>query len=132
MKTSRCVVVAGVLGCALLAPSGRAQTPAPRTFANAPPGFDVQREGAARGRLERVEYESTVTGTRRPAMVYTPPGYSTSQRYPVLYLLHGLGANETVWASDLAMPSLFGSVMEKAAAGAVNAATARPIAAMAL
>lgn len=102
MKTSRCVVVAGVLGCALLAPPGRAQTPAPRTFANAPPGFDVQREGAARGRLERVEYESTVTGTRRPAMVYTPPDYSTSQRYPVLYLLHGLGANETVWASDLA------------------------------
>lgn len=101
MKTSR-YVVAGVLGCALLAPAGRAQAPALRTFANAPPGFDVQREGVARGRLERVEYESTVTGTRRPAMVYTPPGYSTSQRYPVLYLLHGLGANETVWVSDLA------------------------------
>jgi enterochelin esterase-like enzyme len=30
-------------------------------------------------------------------MVYTPPGYSTAQRYPVLYLLHGIGGNETHW-----------------------------------
>jgi enterochelin esterase-like enzyme len=90
-----------MLGCALLPPPARAQTPAPRAFSNAPPGFDVRREGVARGRLERVEYDSTVTGTRRPAMVYTPPGYSANQRYPVLYLLHGLGADETVWANDL-------------------------------
>jgi enterochelin esterase-like enzyme len=91
-----------VLACAILAPTSRAQTLAQRTFPNAPQSFDVRREGVARGRLERAEYESTVTGKRRPAMVYTPPGYSTRQRYPVLYLLHGLGANETVWTNDLA------------------------------
>jgi enterochelin esterase-like enzyme len=102
VKTRTCIAGAGALGCALLAPPAPAQTPAPRAFANAPPGFDIRREGVARGRLERVEYDSTVTGTRRPAMVYTPPGYSANQRYPVLYLLHGLGADETVWANDLA------------------------------
>jgi enterochelin esterase-like enzyme len=102
VKTRACIAVAGALGCALLAPPAPAQTPAPRAFPNAPPGFDIRREGVARGRLERVEYDSTVTGTRRPAMVYTPPGYSANQRYPVLYLLHGLGADETVWANDLA------------------------------
>jgi len=99
MSTRR-VVLAGVLACALLAPAIRAQTPAQRTFPNAPPGFDVRREGVARGGLERVEYDSTITGNKRPAMVYTPPGYSASQRYPALYLLHGLGANETVWTND--------------------------------
>ena len=95
-------VLAGVLACAVLAAASRAQTPAPRTYPNAPQGFDVRREGVARGRVERVEYDSTVTGNKRPAMVYLPPGYSTRQRYPVLYLLHGLGANETVWTNDLA------------------------------
>ena len=94
--------LAGVLACAVLAAASRAQTPAERTFPNAPQGFDVRREGVARGRVERVEYDSTVTRNKRPAMVYMPPGYSTRQRYPVLYLLHGLGANEMVWTNDLA------------------------------
>ena len=29
--------------------------------------------------------------------VYTPPGYSTDQKYPVLYLLHGIGGDEREW-----------------------------------
>jgi enterochelin esterase-like enzyme len=29
--------------------------------------------------------------------VYTPPDYSTDKRYPVLYLLHGIGGDETEW-----------------------------------
>ena len=29
--------------------------------------------------------------------VYTPPGYSTDRKYPVLYLLHGIGGDETEW-----------------------------------
>jgi len=102
MSTLRLVPAAVLASCALLAPASRAQTLAQRTFPNAPPGFDVQREGVARGRVERVEYDSTVTGSKRPAMIYTPPGYSASRRYPTLYLLHGLGANETVWTNDLA------------------------------
>lgn len=96
-KTRR--LVAAVLGLAIVAPAVLAQTPQ-QTFANAPKGFDERRENVPRGRVERVEYDSTVTGSKRPAVVYTPPGYSAKQRYPVLYLLHGLGANETVWAID--------------------------------
>jgi enterochelin esterase-like enzyme len=94
-----CRFVAAVLGLAVLAPAMLAQTP-PQTFAHAPQGFDVQRENVPRGRVERVEYDSTVTGNRRPVIVYTPPGYSANRRYPVLYLLHGLGANEAVWTDD--------------------------------
>jgi len=70
------------------------QTP---VFPNAPQGFDEPRQGIATGRVERVEYTSSVTNGKKPAMVYTPPGYSSSQKYPVLYLLHGIGGNETHW-----------------------------------
>ena len=44
-------------------------------------------------------YLSKVTGQFRNAYVYTPPGYdqNPSQRYPVLYLQHGSGENETSW-----------------------------------
>ena len=104
-------VVAGLLACSLLSPAARAQTPAQRTFPNAPPGFDVRRESVARGRVERVEFDSMVTGNKRPAMVYTPPGYSTRQRYPVLYLLHGLGANETTWTGDLAADQILDNLI---------------------
>ena len=44
-------------------------------------------------------YVSRVTGQHRHAYVYTPPGYdqNPSLRYPVLYLQHGSGENETSW-----------------------------------
>src|SRR5688572_24503029 len=87
-----------------------AQAPAPRTFPNAPQGFDTRREGIPRGRVERIEFDSKVTGNKRPAMVYTPPGYSASQKYPVLYLLHGIGGNENHWtqfgAADVILDNL--------------------------
>jgi enterochelin esterase-like enzyme len=55
------------------------------------------REGIARGRLEMIEYDSKTVGTRRKMNVYTPPGYTADRKYPVLYLLHGIGGDETEW-----------------------------------
>jgi enterochelin esterase-like enzyme len=66
-------------------------------FPHAPEGFDVRREDVAHGRSEMVEYDSRTVGTRRKALVYTPPGYSPKGQYPVLYLLHGIGGDETEW-----------------------------------
>ena len=47
---------------------------------------------------------------RAAAWVYTPPGYSTDRRYPVLYLLHGIGGDENEWlrggAADVILDSL--------------------------
>jgi enterochelin esterase-like enzyme len=63
-----------------------------------PDGFDARREGIERGKLEMVEYDSTTVGIKRKAQVYTPPGYSADQKYPVLYLLHGIGGDENEWA----------------------------------
>ena len=63
-----------------------------------PEGFDAPREGIEHGKLELVEYESTTVGAKRKAQVYTPPGYSPDEKYPVLYLLHGIGGDENEWA----------------------------------
>jgi len=62
-----------------------------------PTGFADARAGVAAGRIEEFSYASGVTGTRRLASVYLPAGYSAEQRYPVLYLLHGIGGNEHEW-----------------------------------
>jgi enterochelin esterase-like enzyme len=65
--------------------------------APAPEGFDAVRDGIPHGRLEMVEYDSKSVGARRKALVYTPPGYSADTKYPVLYLLHGIGGDEEEW-----------------------------------
>lgn len=65
---------------------------------DAPPdGFKTVRENVPHGKLEMIDYESITVGTTRKANVYTPPGYSTEKKYPVLYLLHGIGGDETEW-----------------------------------
>jgi enterochelin esterase-like enzyme len=51
------------------------------------------------GQVRTVWYRSSVTGDFRRCLVYTPPDYDTSpsRRYPVLYLQHGSGEDETGW-----------------------------------
>ena len=51
------------------------------------------------GQVREVWYNSKVTGTWRHALVYLPPDYDaqTKVRYPVLYLQHGGGEDETGW-----------------------------------
>ncbi len=44
-----------------------------------------------------IEYDSKTVGTTRKMNVYTPPGYTPEKKYPVLYLLHGIGGDETEW-----------------------------------
>jgi enterochelin esterase-like enzyme len=61
-----------------------------------PAGIDAERD-VPHGELETIEYESKSVGTTRKMQVYTPPGYSKDRTYPVLYLLHGIGGDETEW-----------------------------------
>ncbi|MBZ5576212.1 MAG: esterase [Acidobacteriia bacterium] len=51
------------------------------------------------GRVSEQSYYSKVTGRWRQAFVYTPPDYGSNPKahYPVLYLLHGWGEDETGW-----------------------------------
>ena len=68
-------------------------------FPDPPAGFNVTRENIPHGELTPVEYDSKSLGTRRRMRVYTPPGYSTDRKYPVLYLLHGIGGTDTEWTA---------------------------------
>lgn len=80
-------------------------------FPPAPSGFDVRRDGIERGKLETIQYDSTTVGVRRKMVVYTPPSYSKDAKYPVLYLLHGLGDTETGWTwkgkADIILDNLY-------------------------
>jgi enterochelin esterase-like enzyme len=69
-----------------------------------PEGFNVAREGIPHGEVKLVEYDSRTLGIRRPLRVYTPPGYSTARKYPVLYLQHGLGNTSTEWTQRARAP----------------------------
>ena len=66
-------------------------------FDDPPAGFSAKRDNIPHGELTTVEYDSKSVGTRRKMLVYTPPGYSTDRKYPVLYLLHGIGGNDREW-----------------------------------
>ena len=64
---------------------------------HAPLAFDSIRVGIAHGKIDSISYSSKTVGTTRKALIYTPPGYSKNKKYPVLYLLHGIGGDEKEW-----------------------------------
>ena len=54
------------------------------------------------GNVQQVLFPSPSTNTSRRAFVYTPPSYdkNTKEKYPVLYLQHGWGEDETAWMNQ--------------------------------
>src|SRR5688572_30122924 len=110
LNAALAIAVGMTAGAALSQPpGGGAPQPRPEaTLAAAPSGFDARREGVPAGRVERVEFDSKVTGGKRPASVYLPPGYSADKQSPVLYLLHGIGGNETHWPG----PGAAGAILD--------------------
>ena len=73
-------------------------------------GIDLPKEGedfycpkdVPHGQVRMQWYFSKATGAWRRAMVYTPPDYdlNPSTRFPVLYLQHGAGEDETGWTKQ--------------------------------
>jgi len=61
-----------------------------------PTGYDKGGKNPG-GDQKDVMYQSPVTNSQRKMVVYTPPGYSTSKKYPVIYGIHGIGA----WPSTI-------------------------------
>jgi len=105
LKVGSLLVTAAVSLVALAEPAVWNQVAPKPAFDPAPKGFDVRREGIPRGKVETVEYESKTVGTRRKTLVYTPQGYRADRKYPVLYLLHGIGGTEREW-QDNASPDV--------------------------
>ncbi|MBK7476443.1 MAG: esterase [Haliscomenobacter sp.] len=80
--------------CALALPVGAFSQP---TVMQAPQGFDQVRIGIPTGKIDTIQYKSATVDTTRRALVYTPPGFSKTKKYPVFYLLHGIGGDEKEW-----------------------------------
>lgn len=68
-----------------------------RFYPESPEDYRTPRDGIDQGVIEEFHYQSGVTKTERLANVYLPPNYSEDKAYPVLYLLHGIGGDETEW-----------------------------------
>jgi enterochelin esterase-like enzyme len=63
----------------------------------APKGFDSLRAEIPHGKIDTLTYRSKTVDTLRRTLIYTPPGFSKKKKYPVLYLLHGIGGDEKEW-----------------------------------
>jgi enterochelin esterase-like enzyme len=110
MRRIMSVLACGGVSLALvLAEPLLAQTPGP--LPAAPKGFDKQRDGGTRGRIETIEYDSKSVGAKRKMVIYTAPGVDAASKVPVLYLLHGAGDNETGWkvkgSADIILDNLY-------------------------
>jgi MYXO-CTERM domain-containing protein len=84
-KRAACLVVMGLLGL----PSYAVAQDLPKM---PPSGYFDAVPANPKGTVDNVTY-----GTNYVARVYTPPGYSTSRKYPAMYLLHGAGGSERSW-----------------------------------
>jgi enterochelin esterase-like enzyme len=75
-------------------------THAQNVIKHAPKDFDALRMDIPQGKIDTVSYRSKSVGTIRKAVIYTPPGFSKDKKYPVLYLLHGIGGDEKEWLNN--------------------------------
>lgn len=83
-----------------------------QVYADPPNSIVARREDIPHGKLEMVEYDSKIVGTKRKMNVYTPPRYSKDKKYPVLYLLHGIGGDETEWQRFATPDRLFDNLIQ--------------------
>ncbi len=65
-----------------------------------PNDFWTKKTNVNYGEVKNIEYYSTATKSTRKAKVILPEGYTDKNKYPVLYLLHGIGGNETSLYND--------------------------------
>lgn len=75
-------------------------------YVAAPAGYDQERQGIEKGKVELMEYQSESVGTTRKCNVYLPPKYDPNKKYSVLYLLHGIGGDEWEWVKDGGVPNI--------------------------
>jgi enterochelin esterase-like enzyme len=62
-----------------------------------PQGFDARNNDIPHGQVEAsLSYPTRQYGMQK-VTVYRPPGYTTDQKYPVVYLHHGIGGDEVSW-----------------------------------
>ena len=120
MRVRGALIAALVVGCVavvgIVAPSARTNTATPTTQAAAPTTTTIRSFTAAtplaqnpkldpgdtsalpKPDLRSVTFKSAALGRTMPYLIYLPPGYATTtERYPVLYMLHGMSGTNDEW-----------------------------------
>lgn len=68
-------------------------------FAREMKQYTKKQSGTILGKIEEFSYYSSVVDAQREAYVYLPPQYDNSKKYPVLYMIHGIGCDRGQWVS---------------------------------
>ena len=101
IRAGRACLASAALAAALACLSG---CPSPSPSADAGPASVAAKPPAASGTVRQGSFQSSALGVEKHYLAWLPAGYDQSDaRYPVIYLLHGLGGSETDWvkAGDL-------------------------------
>ena len=85
------------------------------TYYPSPAGYTTQQKDVTYGEVKTLFYDSTTTGKQRRLKVVLPPNYSEEKQYPVMYLLHGLGQDDTDWINAKA-PTIIGNMIHNGTA----------------
>lgn len=59
-----------------------------------------QQAGVQYGTVKRGTYYSNITNSYRPYNIYLPANYSSAKKYPVIYMLHGIGGNQDAFGAS--------------------------------
>ena len=94
MQFNRAALLAIFVGLLIFSTNLNAQTVLAKY---APKGFDSLRTEIPHGKIDSISYPSKTVGNNRRTLIYTPPGFSKKKKYPVFYLLHGIGGDEKEW-----------------------------------
>ena len=87
-----------------------------RAFPDAPPGFNTRRAGVTAGRIEPFEYRLARHRYAAQSERLSAARVSSDRKYPVLYLLHGIGGDETEWIRFATPDALFDNLIADKAA----------------
>lgn len=77
---------------------------------SAPGDFTSRRAGVDYGIMEKKSYYSKDGNGQKQMNVILPPGYNTNEKYPVLYVLHGIGGNEDSMP-DMGVQTMLGNLV---------------------
>ena len=74
----------------------------------------TRQNGVDYGQIKRVTYHSNTVGRDKEAIVILPPGYSQSEKYPVVYVNHGIfGSANDMLNEDLGVQIIAGNLVAK-------------------
>ncbi|NLT08053.1 MAG: hypothetical protein GXY08_00885 [Ruminococcus sp.] len=77
---------------------------------NAPSNFNSERSGVDYGKVDKVTYYSKDGQCNKQMNVVLPAGYNANEKYPVLYVLHGIGGNEQSML-DMGVKTMLGNLL---------------------